>query len=71
LHVDGHCSFYIEEFYNQCKKKGIVLFLSGVHGQTKQDIKKFGLAESIGEQKIFPNIDAALEKAAEIVSKEK
>jgi sulfate permease, SulP family len=69
--IDASGMHGIEEFYNQCKKKGIVLFLSGVHGQTKQDIKKFGLAESIGEQKIFPNIDAALEKAAEIVSKEK
>jgi len=69
--IDASGMYGIEEFYTQCKKKGIVLFLSGVHGQTKQDIKKFGLTESIGEKKIFPNIDAALEKAIEIVSTEK
>jgi sulfate permease, SulP family len=60
----------IEEFHNQCEKKHITLFLSGVHGQTKQDLRKFGLIESIGEQRIFPNIDIALAKASEIVSKE-
>jgi hypothetical protein len=36
-----------------------------------QDLKKFGLTSSIGEHRIFPNIDAALAKAEEIVSNEK
>ena len=69
--IDASGMYGIEEFYNQCKKKGVVLFLSGVHGQTKQDLKKFGLTGSIGEQRIFPNIDAALAKAEEIISNEK
>lgn len=56
----------LEEFYDQCKKKNIVLFLSGVHGKSREDLEKFGLIESIGEQNIFPNIDAALAKAREI-----
>lgn len=68
--IDASGMYGIEEFHNQCQKKGIVLFLSGVHGQTKQDLKNFGLIGSIGEQKIFPNIDAALAKAEEIVSKQ-
>lgn len=66
--IDASGMYGIEEFYNQCKKRGIVLFLSGVHGQTKLDLKNFGLIGSIGEQKFFPNIDAALAKAEEIVS---
>lgn len=69
IDASGMCG--IEEFYNQCKKKSIVLLLSGVHGQTKQDLKKFGLIGSIGEQKIFSNIDAALAKAEEIVLNKK
>lgn len=68
--IDASGMYGIEEFHNQCKKKNIVLFLSGVHGQTKQDLKKFKLSETIGEQKIFPNIDGALAKAEEIVSLE-
>lgn len=68
--IDASGMYGIEEFHNQCKKKNITLFLSGVHGQTKQDLQKFGLIESIGEQKVFPNIDAALAKAEEIVSNE-
>ena len=67
--IDASGMYGLEEFHNQCKKNQITLFLSGVHGQTKQDLKKFGLIESIGEQRIFPNIDVALEKAAGIVSK--
>ena len=66
--IDASGMYGIEEFYNQCQKRGIVLFLSGVHGQTRLDLKNFGLISSIGEQKFFPNIDAALAKAEEIVS---
>jgi len=68
--IDASGMYGIEEFYEQCQKKGIILFLSGVHGQTKQDLKKFGLIRSIGEQKIFPNIDDALTKASELISSE-
>ncbi len=61
IDASGMCG--IEEFYRQCKKKNTVLLLSGVHGQTRQDLKKFGLVELIGEDKIFPHIDAALAAA--------
>jgi SulP family sulfate permease len=67
--IDASGMYGIEEFYNQCKKKGITLFLSGVHGQIKQDLKQFGLISSIGEQRIFSNIDAALAKAEEMITK--
>ena len=66
--IDASGMYGLEEFYKECKKKNIALFLSGVHGQTRRDLKQFGLLKVIGEQKIFSNIDAALAKAAEIVS---
>ncbi|MBS0621888.1 MAG: sulfate permease [Verrucomicrobia bacterium] len=66
--IDASGMHGLEEFYSQCKKKNIILFLSGVHGQTRQDLKKFGLIEAIGEQQVFPDIDAALAKAEEILS---
>jgi SulP family sulfate permease len=68
--IDASGMYGLEEFYNECKKKNIILFLSGVHGQTRLDLKKFGLVEAIGEQQIFQDIDAALAKAGEILSNE-
>jgi SulP family sulfate permease len=61
--IDASGMYGIEEFYLQCKKQGIVLLLSGVNEQTRQDLKKFGLTEAIGESHIFSDIDAALAKA--------
>lgn len=66
--IDASGMFGIEEFYSECQKHDIILFLSGVHERIKQDLKKFGLIDSIGEQRIFPNIDAALAKAEELIS---
>lgn len=66
--VDASGMYGLEEFHHQCKKKNIILFLSEVQGQTRQDLKNFGLIKTISEQKIFPNIDTALAKAEEIVS---
>ena len=68
--IDASGMYGLEEFSDQCKKKNIILFLSGVHGQTRLDLKKFGLIETIGEQQIFTNIDTALAKARKILSNE-
>ncbi|MBI5272985.1 MAG: STAS domain-containing protein [Chlamydiia bacterium] len=65
--IDASGMYALEEFYDQCKKNNIILFLSGVHGQTRQDLKKFGLIGIIGAQQIFSDIDAALAKAREIL----
>jgi SulP family sulfate permease len=66
--IDASGMAGIEEFYNQCKKHQITLLFSGVHGQTKQDLNRFGLTHLIGEQQFFPNIDAALTKAKQLVN---
>ncbi len=68
--IDASGMYGLEEFSEQCKKKNIILLLSGVHGQTRQDLKKFGLIEAIGERQIFTNIDTALAKARKILSHE-
>ncbi|MCX6990509.1 MAG: sodium-independent anion transporter [Chlamydiae bacterium] len=65
IDASGMCG--IEEFYKECKKKEILLFLSGVHGQTRQDLKKFGLIDAIGQALVFPDINAALAKASEVL----
>lgn len=61
--IDESGSYALEEFYRRCKKNNVQLLLSGVRHQTRKDLKKYGLVETIGEENIFPNINAALEKA--------
>lgn len=65
--VDASGMYGIEEFFRQCSEKNTILLLSGVHDQIRQDLKKFGLIDLIGEQRIFPNIDAALAKASTLL----
>ena len=50
----------LREFHKRCLNANTKLLLSGVHGQTEQDLRKFGLIKQIGEERVFPNIDAAL-----------
>lgn len=66
--IDASGMYAITEFYERCKKKDILLFLSGIHGLTRQDLKKFGFFKLLGEERIFSDIDAALVKAQEITS---
>ncbi len=62
--VDASGMEALREFHQKCRKQKTLLFLSGIHGQTEKDLKQFGIAELIGENHIFPHIDAALSKAA-------
>ncbi len=57
----------LKEFFVKCRNARTTLLLSGVHGHTEKDLKKFGLSRLIGEEHIFPHIDAALMKARELL----
>lgn len=63
--IDASGMFALKEFYVTCKKNNTQLFLSGVHGQTKTDLNKFGLIKMIQEENIFLNLSSALNKARE------
>jgi len=58
--IDASGMYALKEFYDQCKKRDTALFLSGMQGQTRRSLKKFGLFDVIGEKHIFPDIDSAL-----------
>lgn len=60
----------LEEFYDQCKKNNVLLLLSGVHEQTRCDLRKLGLIDRIGEEQIFSDIRTALVRAEKVVSLE-
>ncbi|MGB7978941.1 MAG: sulfate permease [Chlamydiales bacterium] len=65
--VDSSGMHALREFYQKCSNSKTILILSGIHGQTQIDLEKFGLADLIGRAYIFPHIDAALAKSAELV----
>lgn len=52
-----------------CKANGMTLVLSHVNEQPKHVFEKAGFIEMVGEENICPNIDAAIERANEIHSK--
>lgn len=61
--VDASGMNALKEFYYKCHKNNTTLLLSGIHGRTASDLRNFGLTHLIGEEHIFPHIDAALAKA--------
>lgn len=67
--IDASGMHALKEFYQKCHKEKTTLLLSGIHGQTEKDLKKFGLTHLIGEGRIFPHIDAALAAALHLVNK--
>ena len=52
-----------------CDRRGVQIVLSGVKEQPMKLLKKSGMLERIGEQNAFTNINDALERAKEILSK--
>lgn len=65
--IDVSGIYALKEFNEQCKKQNIALFLSGAREHLLRDLKKMGLLEAIGEEQIFPHIDAALERANQLL----
>lgn len=55
------------ELYDKCAQKGITLILSHVNQQPIRVMEKAGFAQKIGAENICENIDAAIERAEELV----
>lgn len=66
--IDASGLHKLEEFFHQCEKRNIVLFISGARGKTEQDLHRFGLMQRIGEKQSFAELDLALKRAEEVVS---
>jgi sulfate permease, SulP family len=65
--IDASGMQALQEFFNNCRLKNTTLLLSGIQGQTQQDLEAFGFVDLIGKQHIFPHIDEALAKASDLV----
>lgn len=66
--IDASGMNALREFYEKCRNSKTRLLLSGVHGHTEKDLQRFGMTKQIGEEHIFPNIDAALKASERLVN---
>jgi len=57
----------IEDLLTRCKKDGTQLLLSGVHAQPVVALTRAGVLKQLGEENALGNIDAALNRAREIL----
>ncbi|MBE5942135.1 MAG: STAS domain-containing protein [Lachnospiraceae bacterium] len=67
--IDATAVNSIEKLIAECKQKGITIILSHVNEQPESVLKKSGIYDIVTKNNICPNIDAALERAAELVEK--
>ncbi len=65
--IDASGARAIAEFCENCRKEGTTLLLSGIRGQTAKDMKSYGLDRVLGEGNVLPHIDAALERAGNLM----
>lgn len=65
--LDATAMHFLEQFYEKCKKKNIVLILSHVNEQPMRVMKKAGFDVLVGEENFCAHIDDALKRAAEII----
>lgn len=64
--IDATAVNSIEKLFDKCKQKGITVILSHVNEQPESVLKKSGLYDAVTSENICPNIDAALERAAQL-----
>lgn len=65
--IDATGLHTLREFYDESKKLGTKIILSGVHAQPLFAFTQSGLLDLYGEENIFGNLDDALDHAREIL----
>ena len=66
--LDASALNSLEEIYEKMRKKNVTLILSHVNEQPLSVMQKAGFDEKVGLENFCPNIDAALQRAEELVS---
>lgn len=62
--IDATAMGYLNDLYEDCKRKNIQLVFSHVNEQPLSLMKKNGFFEKVGAENFCPNIDSALKRAA-------
>lgn len=66
--IDATAMHNLEQLYEQCVKKNIVLLFSHVNEQPLKAMRKDGLFEKVGNKNFCAHIDDALKRAEEIAA---
>ena len=64
--IDASGMHALREFHYKCNREGTILLLSGVKETLIKSLKKFGVVDLIGKEKIFSHIDQALKFASKL-----
>jgi len=67
MSIDATGLNMMKELVSDSRKTGTKLILSGVHVQPLFAMQQYGLADEIGEENIFGNIDDALDRARSLL----
>ncbi len=66
IYLDAGGVKALEQCNAACKRKGITIVISGIHTQPYMLLEKSGMADTLGRENIYDNINSALERAREI-----
>ena len=61
----------LRDIYEKLHRKGKQLVLSGPHTQPLLSMQKDGFIDDLGEDNVCPHLDAALDRAKEILAQKK
>ena len=67
LFIDATALHALEELVTKTHNEGTLLLLSGIHAQPLITLEQSGLYYTIGEENIFGNIDATLNRARQFM----
>ena len=67
IYLDAGGIRALEQCKAACDRKGIKIVISGIHTQPYMLLEKTGMADKLGRENIFENINEALARSREIL----
>ena len=61
--IDASGMHALREFHYKCTREGTILILAGVKESVIKSLKKFGIVDLIGKERIFSKVEQALKEA--------
>jgi SulP family sulfate permease len=69
LAIDATGLRALEDLLDKTRRDGTTLILSGIHAQPLVVLERSGLLDAIGHDNVFAHIDAALDRARELIAR--
>ncbi|MBR5646898.1 MAG: STAS domain-containing protein [Treponema sp.] len=66
IYLDAGGIKALEQAKTACDRKGITIVISGIHTQPYMLLEKTGMADKLGRENIYDNINSALERARQL-----